>query len=663
MKKLYFLSAPTGAMFRTTNVWLGTFLLLLALSQSVQAHTKLRDFTLVTASLAIGTEQYSLSGATKSAAPQAGCHVIDFENVATGFISSIQTDAGEVSIFNRMRKMNGTYASENHASIFNTLEPTGDDLDLYTWDWGHVLIINQDLHPEPNDNPWGGEMILDFSAIGPVTMTSLKALDIDPYENNSWVYLYDGKGNELHKVQLQSLGNMSQQTVDLGNTKGVMKMVIKLDGLNAAGMLAGSGAIDDIRFCVESEAAVPDANAGADKLLTCAVTEVTLEGSSTTAGVTYTWSGPDGFTSSKATPTVNKPGTYTLTVTDPKTGASASDTVVVAQDIQKIGLDITRGPSNDYITCNNDIVVLWAGPDRAGLNFEWTGPNGFTSDQPIITVSVLGTYTLTATDPVTGCSATTSANVWAFYPTLTADAGPDKVLTCKDQKVILEGSISGTPFSHWYKDGKHVTFGSLNLEVNEPGTYVLKAIDTTSGCTVTDTVVVTLDNQAPNLEITRDPGHDYITCNNKIVKLQAGPDRPGLDFEWTGPNGFTSDQPVISVSVVGTYTLTATDPVTGCSATASAEVWTFYPTLTADAGQDMVLTCKSQKVTLQGSISGTPFLDWYTGDGKFIQYGNPNLEVNEPGTYVLRAIDTKSGCIVTDTVVVTLDNQAPAISA
>ncbi|MER2996816.1 T9SS type A sorting domain-containing protein [Pontibacter populi] len=183
--------------------------------------------------------------------PPSVCNTIDFESSSTGFVTSVNTGAGVVYITNKMRQLDGTYAPQNHAAIFNTASPTGDDLDLWTADWGHVLIINKDLNPEPDDNAWGGEMTLDFSEIGPVTMTSLKALDFDVYEGNSWVYLYDGAGKEVHKVRIENLGNMSQQVVNLGNTKGVMKMKVVLDGLNSAGMLAGSGAIDDIKFCVE----------------------------------------------------------------------------------------------------------------------------------------------------------------------------------------------------------------------------------------------------------------------------------------------------------------------------------------------------------------------------------------------------------------------------
>ncbi len=182
--------------------------------------------------------------------PRVTCHEINFDDTEIGFVSMLQTDAGPVNVFNRKRNIDGTWAPENHASIFDTGNPTGDDLDLWTPDWGHVLIINQDLNPEPNDNPWGGEMILDFSAIGPVTMTSLRALDIDIYEGASWIMLYDGEGKELYRVQLQNLGNMSQQDVDLGNTEGVMTMKVVLDGRNEHGMLAGSGAIDNIKFCI-----------------------------------------------------------------------------------------------------------------------------------------------------------------------------------------------------------------------------------------------------------------------------------------------------------------------------------------------------------------------------------------------------------------------------
>lgn len=193
-------------------------------------------------------------------------YLIDFNSEKKGLISSIETDAGPVSIMGRKRNFTGStsldfYAPENHAAIFDSQAPTGDDADLYTTDWGNVLIINRDLTDTPDDNEWGGELILDFSEIGPVTLESLGLLDLDHYEDMSWVYLYDEAGNELHKIHLKTLGNNSRQTVDLGNTRGVTKLKVILDGRNGLGQLAGSGAIDDVKFRVETAVASPCENA------------------------------------------------------------------------------------------------------------------------------------------------------------------------------------------------------------------------------------------------------------------------------------------------------------------------------------------------------------------------------------------------------------------
>src|SRR6185369_9481430 len=75
-----------------------------------------------------------------------------------------------------------------------------------------------------------------------------------------------------------------------------------------------NGCSSSDQVAVTQNIAPPVANAGADKPLNCANSSVTLAGSSTTPGVTYSWTGPGGFTSTSATPSVSAPGIYTLTV-------------------------------------------------------------------------------------------------------------------------------------------------------------------------------------------------------------------------------------------------------------------------------------------------------------------------------------------------------------
>ena len=81
---------------------------------------------------------------------------------------------------------------------------------------------------------------------------------------------------------------------------------------------------------------ITDANAGADKVLTCTTTSIALSGSSATEGATFSWSGP-GIVSggSTAEPTVNAAGIYILTVTDPSNGCTATDQAEITVDADK----------------------------------------------------------------------------------------------------------------------------------------------------------------------------------------------------------------------------------------------------------------------------------------------------------------------------------------
>ncbi|MEL4456611.1 hypothetical protein AABB81_11945, partial [Lutimonas vermicola] len=74
----------------------------------------------------------------------------------------------------------------------------------------------------------------------------------------------------------------------------------------------------------------PTAEAGVTAELTCVITTITLDGSGTTPGLDYLWTGPGTITAETTlSPTIDTPGTYTLTVTNSSTGCTATDTVVV----------------------------------------------------------------------------------------------------------------------------------------------------------------------------------------------------------------------------------------------------------------------------------------------------------------------------------------------
>lgn len=79
---------------------------------------------------------------------------------------------------------------------------------------------------------------------------------------------------------------------------------------------------------------LPNGNAGPDKHILCSSPTIKLDGTGSTGGFTYSWIPSSGIASggTTLTPMVKDAGTYTLTVTDSKTGCHVEDQVVVIKD-------------------------------------------------------------------------------------------------------------------------------------------------------------------------------------------------------------------------------------------------------------------------------------------------------------------------------------------
>ena len=118
------------------------------------------------------------------------------------------------------------------------------------------------------------------------------------------------------------------------------------------------------------------------------------------------WTGPSGWTSSNATITELVAGTYTLTVTDLHGCASYSFIEVITEPEEIVITGATLSDHGGFgVTCpdseDGSITVTVQG-GTPPLDFDWTGPGGFVSDQLAISLLRAGLYTLTITDAA-GC--------------------------------------------------------------------------------------------------------------------------------------------------------------------------------------------------------------------------------------------------------------------
>ena len=327
------------------------------------------------------------------------------------------------------------------------------------------------------------------------------------------------------------------------------------------------------------------ATATAGNIITCTNTSATLLGSSGTSGVTYSWTGPNNYTSAVQNPVVTTPGIYTLVVNS-TTGCSGTDTALVSSNTTAPGVSADNGGA---ITCRNVSVSITGTVSASGASYSWIGPNGFTSSALSTTVTKGGTYTLTATDPTNGCSGS-AATVVAENTVVPGNLSISNTatITCLTNSIVITGSSSTPGVNYSWAGPNGYTASSASATIMHGGLYTLTATDPVNGCNGVKSTTVAENTAVPAVTI---GNTSPLSCSNPTVTLTANSTTPNAGYLWIGPDDFIDVVPVTTVTEAGSYVLTVTDPVNGCTNTLTTDV-TGSP------------NCAARKVT--GSTSNTP---------------------------------------------------------
>ncbi|GEJ50056.1 hypothetical protein FPKKA176_contig00053-0029 [Flavobacterium psychrophilum] len=283
---------------------------------------------------------------------------------------------------------------------------------------------------------------------------------------------------------------------------------------------AGGGCFKDATVIVTVDKTAPIANAGADKVITCAIQNVTLGGATTSTGANFTYDWSNGTTTVGTTatlPNVTTAGTYTLTVTNTANGCTSTSSVLVTVDktapIAYAGLD-------KVITCAIQNVTLGGATTSTGANFTYDWSNGTTTVGTTATlpnVTTAGTYTLTVTNTANGCTSTSSVLVTVDKTAPIANAGDDTVITCANPIISLGGASTLTGVSYIWKRATIIVGQTAILtNVTIPGIYVLTVKNNITGCTATDSVIVTQNINLPQVVV------NHVSDNNYSLQITGG---------------------------------------------------------------------------------------------------------------------------------------------
>ncbi|MBP9925790.1 MAG: hypothetical protein KBF45_07340, partial [Cyclobacteriaceae bacterium] len=307
----------------------------------------------------------------------------------------------------------------------------------------------------------------------------------------------------------------------------------------------------------------PNVNAGVDKVITCSVTTLQLNGSSSTPGVSYNWvaSNEGNITAgaNTATPTVNASGTYTLTV---------SLGTCTATDVALVTLNNTPPNANagldKAITCAVTSVQLNGSSSTSGAIFSWVASNGGNilsgANTATPNVNTAGSYMLTITNPANGCIATDIALVTLNNTPPVVNAGAD-VFVCADANTVtLTATHTGGvgPYNYSWDNG--MTGASITVSPTATTNYTVTVSSSgADNCSATD--VVTVNVNAP---LTVNAGSDIAVCSNAnnatLTAIASGGTSP-YTYEWFANGNSIGTQASVNIAPTSTteYTVVVKD--------------------------------------------------------------------------------------------------------
>lgn len=194
-------------------------------------------------------------------------------------------------------------------------------------------------------------------------------------------------------------------------------------------------------------------------------------------GSQYSWSGPNGFSSSIASPTIaaatlNNTGKYYVLV---KTNGGCSKTDSTLVTVHSLPL---ADAGNNVAICENTNTSLQA---TGGQTYLWTPVAGLSSakvSNPIASPLVTTTYTVFVTDQF-NCNAKDTITV-VVLKRPKANAGPDKKMIAGDT-VQLNGIAGGDIGSYFWTPAQFINNTSVLTPVVNPVTDFIYTLHVVSG--------------------------------------------------------------------------------------------------------------------------------------------------------------------------------------
>ncbi len=381
-------------------------------------------------------------------------------------------------------------------------------------------------------------------------------------------------------------------------------------------------------------------------------TGLDVELTSSIAGATYSWTGPNSFVSNQQNPVISNAtpslsGVYSVVVTGIPGGcpSSSNSTNVLINFSPVAPISVSSTITAICADDPGDITLSANGGSGSTLNW-YTGScegnfigsgNPLTISSPTFTTSY---YALWSTASC-GNSACESITVVTGDPPTQSNAGGDRSL-CGVLSTTMTGNIPFIGTGLWsVVSGPGIAVFSDATQYNTPvtvsatGSYNFKwTITNGTICMPSfDEVIIVFNNAVSVIA-----GSNTPVCTGNTIQLTS--DIPGASYAWTGPNLFNSvlQNPVIpnaSLSDAGDYSVTVSNLPGGCPPTSDIiqVAVNDSPVAPTSVISDLLTICADDPGNINLTASGGSglTLNWYSGSCGGIPIGTGlNLTIPSP---------------------------------
>ncbi|MCB9335574.1 MAG: gliding motility-associated C-terminal domain-containing protein [Flavobacteriales bacterium] len=247
---------------------------------------------------------------------------------------------------------------------------------------------------------------------------------------------------------------------------------------------------------------------------------------------------------------VNMPGTYYVQVT--QCGFTVIDSVVITQ--ANVNASVTL--ITDSIICPGDTAILSANAGMGG--YEWQPSQYFGQ---ILHTTDTGYYYVTVTESSTGCTAVSDTIHIGYHNSSSLPIVINDTICKGDSSILFNLNFGYT--TNWYSDSNSITpfyIGDTLIiynVINDSTIYVNNSDSNCSSSLIPITIYINPSSITPSIL------GDTEICMGDTLTLSTNAILNG-QYNWTGPNGFTSTQNNIEINIVdttnaGNYSLSIAD--------------------------------------------------------------------------------------------------------